>query len=87
MEVIENSWTIHALSDDDPGRIKSPDELASYVEKVGFLPLFSNNIPGFSVEEHTAASGWWSGDPARDPWMWREILCSSGRVVFPVDEF
>ena len=82
MDVIDNSWTIHALADDDPNCIRTPDELAAYVEMIGFLPLFSNTVPGFSVEEHTAASGWWSGDPARDPWMWREILSCGTRVVY-----
>ena len=82
MDVIDNSWTIHALPDDDPDCLRSAEELAGYIEKVGFLPLFSNSIPGFSVEEHTAASGWWTGDPDRDPWMWREILTGSRRVAY-----
>ena len=82
MEETENSWVSRALADDDPNCIRTPEELTLFVEKVGFLPLFSNNIPGFSVEEYTAASAWFSGDPSRDPWTWREILASGKRVVY-----
>ena len=82
MDASENRWTPRALADDDPACIRTPEELISMIESVGFLPLFSNSIPGFSVEEHTAASGWFSGDPERDPWLWREKLASDGRVVY-----
>ncbi len=62
--------------------IRSPDELLSWVHKIGFLPLFSNQIHGFSVEEHTVASDWWSGNPASDPWVWRQILASDDSVAY-----
>ena len=75
-------WVIHGLRWDDPGRIKTAEELIECVDREGFLPLFENGIPGFSVEERTLAFDWWSGDPARDPWEWREILARSGRVAY-----
>lgn len=75
-------WILYGVSENDPGRIKSVDELIEYVDKVGFLPLFKNEIPGFSVEEHTAAKYWWSGDEARDPWEWRALAARSGKVAY-----
>ena len=39
------------------------DEAIEYINKVGFLPLFKNDIPGFSLEERTVPELWWSEDP------------------------
>ena len=66
----------------DPLRIRTTDELINYINQVGFLPLFANEVPGFSVEEHVSPLYWWSDDPANDPWLWREILARSGRVAY-----
>ena len=52
-----------------------------YINEIGFLPLFKNEIPGFSVEERTVPHYWWSGDQERDPWEWREIIARSGKVA------
>ena len=49
---------------------------------MGFLPLFQNEIGGFSVEEHTAARSWWSGEAERDPWEWRQFIARSGRTAY-----
>ncbi len=59
---------------EDPACLRSPEALAEMIEQIGFLPLFSNEVRGFSVEEMTAAGGWWSGNPKEDPWEWRAIL-------------
>ena len=75
-------WILHGLAADDPRRIRTPEELVERVEAVGFLPLFQNEAPGFSVEEWTLAEDWWSGDPARDPWLWRALLAAGGRVAY-----
>ena len=75
-------WILHGLAADDPRRIRTPEELVERVEAVGFLPLFQNEAPGFSVEEWTLAEDWWSGDPARDPWLWRALLAAGGRVPY-----
>lgn len=34
-------------------KIYSHEALESLVLQLGFLPLFKNNIKGFSIEEHT----------------------------------
>ena len=78
----EERWVMQGLDPDDPACIKSVTELEKYIDEVGFLPLFRGDIPGFSVEEHTAADGWWSEDPERDPWAWRQILAQRGHVAY-----
>ncbi len=75
-------WVMRGLAENDPRRLRTAQELADYVEQVGFLPLFAGEVPGFSVEEHTAARHWWSDDPAVDPWQWRQILADSGAVAY-----
>ena len=75
-------WIMHGIGEEDPRRIKTADELVAYINEVGFLPLFANAIPGFSVEERTLARDWWSDDPARDPWQWRQIIAAGGQVAY-----
>lgn len=75
-------WIMYGVEEDDPYCIKSVDELITYINEVGFLPLFKNEIPGFSVEERTVATYWWSGYQERDPWEWREIIAGSGKVAY-----
>lgn len=75
-------WIMRGVSEDDPRRIKSADELIEYVDKVGFLPLFRNEISDFSVEELTVAEHWWSGSAELDPWEWRGVIARSGRVAY-----
>ena len=75
-------WIMHGLPASDPGCIRTSDALIEYIDKVGFLPLFSCGIPGFSVEEHTEAGSWWGGDPLHDPWEWRAIIARSGRAAY-----
>lgn len=50
--------------------------------EVGFLPLFANEIEGFSAEEHTSPDYWWTGDTEQDPWEWREIIARSKEVAY-----
>ena len=65
-----------------PGQIRTPEELEDRVGDLGFLPLFENEIGGFSVEEHTDPAAWWTDDPERDPWSWREQVARRGRVAY-----
>ena len=77
------TWIIRGLKLENPACLKTPEELACYIRQVGFLPLFANSIPGFSVEEHTASRFWWSGVTEHDPWEWRRILRRQGRLYLP----
>lgn len=76
------SWIMYGVDEDDPYCIHNVEQLIEYIEEIGFLPLFKNEIPGFSVEERTVPHYWWSDDPTRDPWLWREQIAGSGRVAY-----
>ena len=82
MAIENGQWIMRGLAWEDPCRIRSWKELISWIDEIGFLPLFKNEIPGFSVEEHTSGRYWWSGDPEQDPWEWRQLIARSGRVAY-----
>ncbi|MBP5186945.1 MAG: hypothetical protein J6040_07810 [Clostridiales bacterium] len=82
MEVIDGQWYLYGKDRDDPGCVKSSAELLKVIEKVGFLPLFDNAVPGFSVENMTAPECWWCGDESVDPWEWRVVLSRTGKVAY-----
>ena len=59
-------------------------ELERVVLEMGFLPFFKNDIPGFSIEEHTPPELWFSDD-ADGPWEWkgpviRHTGCAYGKL-------
>ena len=51
-----------------------------YIKEVGFLPLFGNDIPGFSLEERTEPQFWLCGDTAVDPWEWIKKLLGGSDI-------
>lgn len=75
-------WIMQGLDWDNPSRIQSWEELLDWIDEIGFLPLFKNEIDGFSVEENTSDLYWWTGDVEQDPWEWRELMARSGRVAY-----
>jgi len=75
-------WIMKGLDWDNPLRIRSAVELTSWVQEIGFLPFFANDIPGFSAEEHTASHAWWTGNKATDPWEWREEIATQHQVAY-----
>lgn len=82
MAVENGEWIMHGLDWDNPYRIRSYQELINWTNEVGFLPLFRNEIEGFSAEEHTSPRFWWTGDKEQDPWEWREIIARTGMVAY-----
>lgn len=82
METINGEWYMKGCAPEDPGRLCRVEDAATLIEHMGFLPLFANEVPGFSLEEHSLAADWWSGDPTRDPWEWRQILCRMPGIVY-----
>ena len=58
----------------DPECIHTVEEATEYINRIGFLPLFKNDIPGFSLEERTVPEYWWSDDVDKDPWLWRTVI-------------
>lgn len=82
MAVENGVWTMYGMEWDDPYRIRSYRELINWINEIGFLPLFKNEIEGFSAEEHTSNLFWWTGDSEQDPWEWRELIARSGEVAY-----
>ena len=74
MEKINGEWYMAGCDNSSPDLLKTADDLMELLRRVGFLPLFAGEIAGFSVEERTLASSWWSGDISYDPWEWRIAL-------------
>ena len=82
METINGEWIMKGCDESDPSALQSVEELISLVHAIGFLPLFSNTIDGFSVEERVPAYVWWTGDEAADPWEWRMILARDPDIAY-----
>ncbi|MCD8379773.1 MAG: hypothetical protein LUC95_05555 [Lachnospiraceae bacterium] len=62
--------------------IKTKEDLINAVHRVGFLPLFRNSLPGFSVEDHVDPSVWFTDEPG--VWEWKgpaiqEAGCAYGK--------
>lgn len=76
------TWIMYGVDPDDPECLHTVDEAIEYINEIGFLPLFKNEIPGFSLEERTIAEHWWSGNPAVDPWEWRAIIAHRGEIAY-----
>lgn len=62
--------------------IRTKKDLVEAIDRYGFVPLFTNAIPGFSVEEHVSADAWFSGEEG--VWEWkgpviRESGCAYGK--------
>lgn len=74
-------WIMHGLPAKNPNCLHSAADLEKYLDVAGFLPLFQNEIPGFSVEERAESAYWWTGD-SRDPWEWRIQAAHSHRIAY-----
>ncbi len=62
--------------------VRRKQDLIDAVERFGFVPLFRNAVPGFSVEEHVVPEAWFSGEEG--VWEWkgpviRESGCAYGK--------
>lgn len=82
MGVENGEWIMHGPSWDEPGCIHSVDEAMDWIRELGFLPLFQNEIPGFSLEERTDPKYWWSDNPERDAWMWRTVIARQDDILY-----
>ena len=82
MKEIDGKWTIFGCETDDPKCLHTVDEAIAYINEVGFLPFFSGDIPGFSLEERTVSTDWWGDDESKDPWVWREVIARSGDIAY-----
>ena len=75
-------WTMKGLDWDNPLRIRTAAELTAWVQEIGFLPFFANEVTGFSAEEHVASNAWWTGNKATDPWEWREVIAAQHQIAY-----
>ena len=75
-------WIMIGVPSEDPSCIHDMNELYSYIDEVGFIPLFKNDIEGFSVEEHSDPKYWWSDDPVRDQWIWRQYAARDHKAAY-----
>lgn len=76
------TWIMYGVDWDDPECIHSVEEAIEYINEIGFLPLFKNDIPGFSLEERTVPEYWWSGNVEVDPWEWRAVIARSDEIMY-----
>ena len=60
--------------------LTSPEAIRKTVEDLGFLPFFRNEIPGWSIEEHTPPELWFTDRPG--PWEWKGPVASSESCVY-----
>ncbi len=71
----------------DDFTVDSMQELTDLIEKMGFVPFFANEIPGFSLEEHIAPKRWYGGSESFwDAWEWkgpviRQTGCAYGKFL------
>lgn len=66
--------------------IDSMDDLMDLIREVGFVPFFSNEIEGFSIEEHINPSLWYDSGDTWDAWDWkgpviRKMKCAYGKFL------
>ncbi len=61
--------------------LTGPEKIREAVLRLGFLPFFKNEIPGFSIAEHTPPRLWFS-DTEDGPWEWKGPLARTGDCVY-----
>lgn len=76
------TWIMYGVEPENPECIHTVEEAVAYINEVGFLPLFKNKIPGFSLEERTVSAHWWSENPEIDPWEWRVLIARGGEIAY-----
>ena len=66
--------------------IRTREELVELVNEIGFLPFFSGNIEGFSLEENISYDAWyqgrWSGKIHWDAWDWKGQVLQNRELVY-----
>ncbi len=82
MAIENGDWIMRGWTGTTRPASKAGRSLSDWIDEIGFLPLFKNEIDGFSAEENTADLYWWTGDPEQDPWEWRTLIARSGRVAY-----
>ena len=61
--------------------LRSAKAIDSLVQEIGFLPFFTNEIEGFSIEENCPPELWFS-DTTEGPWEWKGPIIRMGNCVY-----
>ena len=66
--------------------INSMEDLIDLIREVGFVPFFSNEIEGFSIEEHIDPALWYDSGDTWEAWDWkgpviRKAKCAYGKFL------
>ena len=78
----DDKWTMRGAQESGNRPITDVRALKEYILECGFLPLFRNDVKGFSVEEHVPSASWWTDDALRDPWCWRMTLAEDDELAY-----
>lgn len=73
------SFDIHIQGSSTP--IRNAEAMYQAVMEYGMLPLCSNHLPGFSIEEMTPREYWFFEDEL-GPWDWKIDLVQSGDIAY-----
>ena len=82
MAIEDGAWIMRGLDWGEPSRIQNWEELIGWIDEVGFLPLFKNEVDSFSAEENTSDIYWWTGDEEQDLWESRRLIARSARAAY-----
>lgn len=61
--------------------LRSAVSIATLVQEIGFLPFFTNEIKGFSIEDNCPPELWFS-DTADGPWEWKGPVARRGNCIY-----
>lgn len=61
-------------------KVKDRQSLEKLIDTLGILPFFSNNVPGWSLEELSDSSIWFTSETG--PWEWKGELSYEKKCVY-----
>ncbi len=62
-------------------QIRQITDIEKIIDEIGFLPFFTNEIEGFSIEDNILPSLWFSNEN-EGPWEWKGPLARNGKCVY-----
>ena len=61
--------------------IRTPEDLTALVKEFGFLPFFSTEIAGFSIDDMTPLEVW-DEYLGLGPWLWRDEIAKDKTCIY-----
>ncbi len=61
--------------------IHTMEDMEQFILEMGFVPLFANEIPGFSIEEHCDPNIWFKKD-VDGPWEWKGPIILNQKCIY-----